>query len=70
MTEESARILRLLGADARTFNPSSLPLLDDVYVSHSKVTELRDLLTWNEGMARCSPERHGAMTGIMKTQID
>ena len=32
--------------------------------------ELRDLVTWSEGMVWCSPERHGAMTGIMKTQID
>jgi arsenic resistance protein ArsH len=34
------------------------------------VVELRDLTTWAEGMVWCSPERHGAMTGIMKTQID
>ena len=32
--------------------------------------ELRDLATWAEGMVWCSPERHGAMTGIMKAQID
>jgi len=30
----------------------------------------RDLVTWSEGMVWCSPERHGAMTGIMKSQID
>jgi len=34
------------------------------------VQELRDLAEWSEGMVWCSPERHGAMTGIMKTQID
>ena len=38
--------------------------------SHPKVQELRDLVTWCEGMVWCSPERHGAMTGIMKAQID
>lgn len=72
MTEKSARILRLLGAEARTFNPSSLPLPDDVDVSHPNVTGLRDLVTWSGGMAWCSPdpERNGAMTGIMKIQID
>ena len=32
--------------------------------------ELRELATWAEGMVWCSPERHGAMTGIMKSQID
>ena len=25
---------------------------------------------WSEGQVWCSPERHGAMTGIMKAQID
>ena len=25
---------------------------------------------WSEGMVWSSPERHGAMTGVMKTQID
>jgi arsenic resistance protein ArsH len=34
------------------------------------VQELRDLAAWSEGMVWCSPERHGAMTGIMKSQID
>ena len=37
---------------------------------HPKVAELRDLVTWCEGMVWSSPERHGAMTGMMKTQID
>ncbi|HBY8180192.1 TPA: arsenical resistance protein ArsH, partial [Klebsiella pneumoniae] len=32
--------------------------------------ELRELVLWSEGMVWCSPERHGAMTGIMKAQID
>ena len=31
---------------------------------------LRELATWSEGMVWISPERHGAMTGIMKAQID
>ena len=68
--EEAARILTRLGAETRIFNPSGLPLPDDADSDHSKVKELRDLVTWSEGMVWCSPERHGAMTGIMKTQID
>ncbi|KAF1066395.1 MAG: NADPH-dependent FMN reductase ArsH [Variovorax sp.] len=32
--------------------------------------ELRALAQWSEGMVWCSPERHGAMTGIMKAQLD
>ena len=46
------------------------PLPDSEDASHPKVQELRDLVTWSEGMVWCSPERHGAMTGIMKAQID
>lgn len=69
-TEEAARILRRLGAETRIFNPSGLPLPDDAEADHPKVRELRDLVVWSEGMVWCSPERHGAMTGIMKAQID
>ena len=73
-TEEAARILRRLGAETRTFDPSGLPLPDDpanaAGADHPKVAELRDLAAWAEGMVWCSPERHGAMTGVMKAQID
>ncbi|MGB6229733.1 MAG: arsenical resistance protein ArsH [Litorimonas sp.] len=70
MTEEAARVLTRLGAETRTYNPSGLPLPDDAEAYNPKVQELRDLVTWSEGMVWCSPERHGAMTGIMKAQID
>lgn len=70
MSEEAARILQRLGCETRTFDPSGLPLPDDAPVEHPKIQELRELVLWSEGMVWCSPERHGAMTGIMKTQID
>jgi len=70
VNEEAARILMRLGAEPRTFDPSGLPLPDDAGVDHPKVAELRNLVNWCEGMVWCSPERHGAMTGIMKAQID
>lgn len=70
MTEEATRVLEKFGADTKTYNPSGLPLPDDAEADHPKVQELRDLVTWCEGMVWCSPERHGAMTGIMKSQID
>lgn len=70
MTEEAARVLVRLGAETRTFNPSGLPLPDDAAADHPKVDALRSLVTWSEGMVWCSPERHGAMTGVMKAQID
>lgn len=69
-TEEASRILEFFGAETRTFNPSGLPLPDDCDDQHPKVQELRQLAQWSEGMVWCSPERHGAMTGIMKAQID
>lgn len=70
VVEECARLLQAMGAEARVFNPSGLPLTDDAPDDHPKVLELRELAAWSEGMVWCSPERHGAMTGIMKTQID
>ena len=69
--EEAARILERLGAEVRFFHPSGLPLVDDgVDADNPKVAELRDLVFWSEAMIWSSPERHGAMTGIMKSQID
>ena len=70
MTQEAARVLNRFGAETKTFNPNGLPLPDDTDADHPKVQELRDLVAWTEGMVWCSPERHGAMTGIMKSQID
>lgn len=70
MSEEAGLVLAKLGAETKSFNPSGLPLPDDADASHPKVTELRDLVSWSEAMVWCSPERHGAMTGIMKAQID
>lgn len=70
VAEEVGRLLRWYGCEVRTFNPSGLPLPDDAEADHPKVTELRELAQWSEGMVWVSPERHGAMTGIMKTQID
>ena len=68
--EEAARLLQALGAETRIFDPRGLPLADSAPDTDPKVVELRGLAQWSEGMVWCSPERHGAMTGVMKTQID
>lgn len=68
--QEAARILDYLGCETRIFDPAGLPLPDDAPADHPKVTELRELAIWAEGMVWSSPERHGAMTAIMKAQID
>ena len=70
LSEEAARLLEQFGAETRIFNPSGLPLPDDAPEDHPKVQELRELVLWSEGMVWCSPERHGAMTGVFKSQID
>ncbi|MDI1239054.1 MAG: arsenical resistance protein ArsH [Polaromonas sp.] len=70
LSEEAARLLQAMGAETKTFDPRGLPLPDDAPDSHPKVQELRQLAQWAEGMVWTSPERHGAMTGIMKSQID
>jgi arsenical resistance protein ArsH len=69
-TEEAARILQHLGCETRIFDPRGLPLPDAEGDDHPKVQELRALSLWSEGQVWCSPERHGAMTGVIKAQID
>ena len=68
--EESARLLTAFGAETRVFDPTGLPQPDTNDGSHPKVKELVELMVWSEGQVWCSPERHGAMTGILKSQID
>ena len=70
LTLEAARLLEAMGAEVRVFDPLGLPQPDAEPDTHPKVKELRDLAAWSQGMVWCSPERHGAMTGIMKSQID
>jgi arsenic resistance protein ArsH len=70
LTFEAARLLERMGAQVRIFHADGLPLPDGAPEDHPKVAELRGLADWSEGMVWCSPERHGAMTGIMKAQID
>jgi arsenic resistance protein ArsH len=70
LAEESERILKAMGCETKFFNPHGLPQVDDAPETHPKVVELRELVEWSEGMVWSSPERHGAMTGLMKSQID
>jgi len=70
LTLEAARLLTAMGAEVKVFDPQDLPQPDGAPDSHPKVQELRTLAAWSEGMVWTSPERHGAMTGILKSQID
>jgi arsenic resistance protein ArsH len=70
LAEEGARIITDLGAEARFYDPFDLPLCDSVPADHPKVVELRALSAWSEGQVWSSPEKHGAVTGVMKNQLD
>lgn len=70
LSEEAARLLQALGSETCSFNLSSLPLPDDAHDDHPRVQELHALTMWAEDMVWTSPERHGAMTAVMKAQID
>ena len=70
LTYEAARILAHFGADVKIFDPMELPMVGSVPETHPKVVELRELSLWSEGQVWCSPERHGAITGVMKNQVD
>lgn len=70
LVEEAARILDRFGAEIRIFDPSALPIAGSVPDDHPAVAELRALCLWSEGQVWCSPERHGAVTAVMKNQLD
>ncbi|MHB1302406.1 MAG: arsenical resistance protein ArsH [Acidiphilium sp.] len=70
LTLEAARLLELMGAETRIYDPRDLPVANSVPPDHPKVQELRALSTWSEAQVWCSPELHGAITGVIKNQID
>lgn len=67
-----AHVFERLSGFARLilFDKRGTGLPDDAPMDHPKVQELRELSLWSEGQVWTSPERHGAMTGVMKSQID
>jgi arsenic resistance protein ArsH len=67
---EAARLLEAMGGEVRIYHAHGLPLPDDTTADHPKVQELRALSLWSEGQVWVSPERHGNLTGVMKSQID
>ena len=70
LTLEAERLLQHFGAETRVFDPHSLPMVDSTTPDHPKVQELRTLSQWSEGQVWCSPERHGTITGVFKSQLD
>lgn len=70
LTFEAQRLLEAFGAEIRIFHANGLPLPNDAPDSHPKVQELREAMLWSEGQVWTSPERHGAMSAVLKAQID
>jgi len=70
LAEEASQIIEGMGAEVRFFNPRGLPLHGAELESHPKVQELLTLVQWSEGQVWSSPELHGNISGLMKTQID
>lgn len=70
LTLEAATLLEAMDCEVKVFDPLDLPQPDAATDDHPKVKALREMATWSEGMVWCSPERHGAMTGVLKSQID
>ncbi len=70
LTFEAQRLLEAFGAEVRIFHANGLPLPNDAPDTHPKVQELREAMLWSEGQVWTSPERHGAMSAVLKSQID
>ena len=70
LTFEAQRLLEAFGAEVRIFHANGLPLPNDAPDDHPKVQELRQAMLWSEGQVWTSPERHGAMSAVLKSQID
>jgi arsenic resistance protein ArsH len=70
LTEEAARVLTGIGAEVRIFDPTDLPMKSPQHEEHPEVVRLREWSEWSEGQVWCSPEMHGAITGVFKNQID
>ncbi|KAK4989387.1 hypothetical protein LTR50_003263 [Elasticomyces elasticus] len=67
---EASRILFRLGCDVRVYDPTGLPVKDDVQHLHPKVEEIRQLSRWSDGHVWICPEQHGNLTAVFKNQID
>lgn len=70
LAEEAARILEGLGCEVRWFHPHDLPVKGAAPEDHPEVVRLRELSVWSEAQVWSSPEMHGAVTGVLKNQID
>ena len=70
LAEEAARVLEDLGCEVRWFHPHDLPLMGPGQEGHPAVVQLRELSLWSESQVWSGPELHGAISGVLKNQLD
>ena len=70
LAEEAARVLESIGCEVRWFHAHDLPVKAPGLDDHPEVARLRELSIWSEAQVWSCPEMHGAITGVMKNQID
>jgi len=70
LARECERVLTAFGAEVRVFDAHALPVFERTSDDHPEVQALRQASVWSEGHVWISPEQHGAMTGVIKNQID
>lgn len=52
------------------FEPEGLPLAGNDDSQNAQLARLHERVAWAEGFVWCSPEHHGAMSGVMKLILD
>ena len=67
---EAGRLLTRMGGEVRLFDPRGLPLPDGAARTTPRSRSCAHSRMWSEGQVWCSPERHGAISGVFKSQID
>jgi len=69
LTQEAERLLKHFRGNPH-LRSTWLAVARGAAIEHPKVRVLRELSLWSEGQVWTSPERHGAMSAVMKAQID
>jgi len=67
---EASRVPFRLDCDVRVYDPTGLPVKDDVQHQHPKVQEQRDLSRWSDGHVWVSPEQHGNLVCVSDRSFD
>ncbi len=67
---ETARLLEAMGGEVQIYDAHGLPLPDDSNRRPPEGAGTAEVVDLVRGAGLVSPERHGNMTGVMKSQVD